>query len=66
VTDREWPDVRGGDGPRGFSVRPSVQAGEVIVGVVGELDLATAPVLDEVCRVLALWRAAVWWSMFHI
>jgi anti-anti-sigma factor len=48
VIDREWPDVRGGDGPRSFSVRPSVQAGEVIVEVVGELDLATAPLLDEV------------------
>jgi anti-anti-sigma factor len=48
VTDREWPDVRGGDGPRSFSVRPSVQGGDVIVEVVGELDLATAPLLDEV------------------
>jgi anti-sigma B factor antagonist len=48
VIDREWPDVRGGDEPRGFNVRPSVQAGEVIVEVVGELDLATAPLLDEV------------------
>jgi anti-sigma B factor antagonist len=35
-------------GLNAFSVRPSVQAGEVIVEVVGELDLATAPLLDEV------------------
>lgn len=48
MTDRQWPSVRGGDEPRGFNVRPSVQAGEVIVEVVGELDLATAPLLDEV------------------
>jgi anti-sigma B factor antagonist len=48
VTDHEWPDVDGGHGPRGFRVRTSVQAGEMIVEVVGELDLATAPLLDEV------------------
>jgi anti-sigma B factor antagonist len=48
VADRQWWGVRGGDGPYGFSVRPSAQAGETIVEVVGELDLATAPLLDEV------------------
>jgi hypothetical protein len=48
VTDREWPDVGGGHGSRGLRVRTSVQAGEMIVEVVGELDLATAPLLDEV------------------
>jgi anti-sigma B factor antagonist len=48
VADRQWRGVRGGDGPHGFSVRPSAQAGETIVKVVGELDLATAPLLDEV------------------
>lgn len=48
VTDREWPDVGGGRGPRGFRVRTSGQAGEMIVEVVGELDFATAPLLEEV------------------
>lgn len=42
VTDREWPDVGGGHGSRGLRVRTSVQADEMIVEVVGELDLATA------------------------
>jgi hypothetical protein len=48
VTDQEWPDVGGGHGPRDFGLRTSVQAGEMIVEVVGELDFATAPLLDEV------------------
>ena len=48
VTDHEWPEVGGGHGPRGFRVRTSVRAGEMIVAVVGELDFATAPLLDEV------------------
>jgi anti-anti-sigma factor len=48
VTDQEWPDVGGGPGPRGFGVRTSVRAREMIVEVVGELDFATAPLLDEV------------------
>jgi anti-sigma B factor antagonist len=47
VTDHEWPDVGGSHGRRGFRVRTSVRAGEMIVKVVGELDFATAPVLDE-------------------
>ena len=48
MTDHEWPDVDGDHGPRSFQVRTSVPAGEMIVEVVGELDLATAPLLDEV------------------
>lgn len=48
MTDRDRPDVRGADAPRGFSVRTSVQTGETIVEVAGELDLATAPLLTEV------------------
>ena len=48
MTDREWPDVRGADAPLGFRVRMNVQAGETIVEVAGELDLATAPSLEKV------------------
>jgi anti-anti-sigma factor len=48
VTEHEWPDVDGGHGPRRFGVRTSALAGEMIVEVVGELDSATAPLLDEV------------------
>jgi anti-anti-sigma factor len=48
VTDRQWLDVRGGDGPHGFGVHLCVEAGETIAEIVGELDLATAPLLDEV------------------
>jgi anti-anti-sigma factor len=51
MTDGQWLDVCGGDGPLGFGVRARVHRGETIVEVVGELDFGTASVLDE-----ALWR----------
>lgn len=48
MTDRDRPDVRGADAPRGFRARTSVQADETIVELAGELDLATVPLLREV------------------
>jgi hypothetical protein len=66
MTDGQWLDVRGGDGPLGFGVRTRVHPGETIMEVVGELDFGTASVLDE-----AFWRNGAvatggWWSMFPV
>lgn len=48
MTDRRWLHVGGADALPSFSVRTCVANGAVVVRVVGELDLATAPGLDDV------------------
>ena len=48
MIDRQRLDVRGGDGPPGFGVRTRVDQGDKIVEVMGELDIDTAGLLDEV------------------
>lgn len=47
MTDQRWPHVRSADALPGFSVRTCVVDGAMVVWVVGELDLVTAPRLDD-------------------